>query len=297
MGDLRLREGSSKTTRYEGIDPLTESALGRGEADIRSAAAGRVTVHADAEVMKQTMADRLLADYQSALSSGRGRCLMIVPVGPVGQYDLLAQACVRDGISLDRLTLIVMDEYLAADNCWISSDDALSFRGHIQRHLLDKLPDQLRPRVVVPDPDDLGAVPKLADDNGGIDLTYAGVGITGHLAFNDPVPGRDDPDWFASLPTRIVSLLPETRLINAVTAASGNTLRIPFLAVTVGMKEILSAKTLRIWMNRAWQCAAVRRMLFGPVTGAFPASLIQRHEDVSIDITEEVLGSPEPTLR
>ena len=99
------------------------------------------------------------------------------------------------------------------------------------------------------------------------------------------------------LPVTILPLLPETRLINSVTAAAGNIARIPFLAVTVGMKEILSARALRVWMNRPWQCAALRRMLFGPVTGAFPASLIQRHLDVTIDLTEDVLGSPEPALR
>jgi glucosamine-6-phosphate deaminase len=50
-------------------------------------------------------------------------------------------------------------------------------------------------------------------------------------------------------------------------------------------------------MNRSWQCAAIRRMLFGPVTGAFPASLIRRHANVSLDVVAEVLALPEPGLR
>jgi glucosamine-6-phosphate deaminase len=150
---------------------------------------------------------------------------------------------------------------------------------------------------VVPNPQEPTVVGQVIAAAGGVDVAYAGVGITGHLAFNDPEPGRDDPDWVAAWPTRIVRLLPETRLINAVTAAGGDVQRIPFLAVTVGMAEILAARTLRVWMNRDWQRAAIRRAFCGPVTGAFPASLVQRHSAVTLDVLDRVLDSPEPALR
>lgn len=282
---------------YEGLDEATVRALSLTEAALRAQSVCPMRVHADAEAMRHAMAEQILADFREAVAAGRERCIMIVPVGPVGQYDLIAQTCTRDGVSLAALTLVVMDEYLTLGNDWIDSDDALSFRGHMQRHLLDPMPEALRPRVIVPDPRRLDAVAAAIAAHGGLDASYAGVGITGHLAFNDPLPGRDDADFFADLPTRIVALSPETRLINAVTAAMGNVLRIPQMAVTVGMREILSARVLRVFMNRSWQCAAIRRMLFGPVTGAFPASLIRRHGNVSLDVVAEVLALPEPGLR
>jgi len=154
------------------------------------------------------------------------------------------------------------------------------------------LPENLRPELVVPDPNALGVVPELIERMGGIDVCYGGVGITGHLAFNDPIPGVTSADYFASLPTRIVSLLPETLLINSITAARGNVARIPRMAVTVGMKEFLGCRLLRIFMNRDWQCAAIRRLAFGPVTGTFPASLVQRHANWTLHIVENVLQLP-----
>jgi len=274
---------------------MTIAALGVPREAIATRTPCPVTVHADSAALTRTMADCLLQDIRDTLAV-QDRCTLIVPVGPVGQYPLLAGRCVAEGQSLDRVTVIVMDEYLTSENRWIEPDDPLSFRGHMQRQLLGQMPEAMRPELVVPDPLALGAIPDLVARQG-VDVCHAGVGITGHLAFNDPVPGRDDPHWFATLPTRIVPLAPETRLINAVTAALGNTLRIPHLAVTVGMHEILGAARLRIWMNRPWQCAALRRMLFGPVTGAFPASLVQRHGSLSVHVTEEVLALPEPGLR
>src|SRR6056297_1885101 len=103
-----------------------------------------------------------------------------------------------------------MDEYLTAAGKWISEDDPLSFRAHIRQRLVKKLPANLRPAdVVVPDPTDLSRIPQLIQEKGGVDVCYAGVGITGHLAFNDPEPGHEDPAWFSELPTRIVRLSPE----------------------------------------------------------------------------------------
>ncbi len=285
------------TDPYAGLDRDTVAALALSPDEVVAQSPVPLTVHDDNDALIATFAQTILTDYDELVAAGQRRVLMIGPVGPVGQYDLLAKACNDGDLSLDRLTLVLMDEYLTLAGDWIPDDDPLSFRRHAREHLLDLLPAAKRPTVVTPDPADLGRMAALTADHGGVDVCYAGVGITGHLAFNDPVPGRDDPDWFATLGTRIVALTPETRLINAVTAARGNASRIPHLAVTVGMKDILGASRLRIVMNRAWQCAAIRRLLFGPVTAAFPASLAQRHANLSLDVTREVLDLPEPGLR
>ncbi len=152
---------------------------------------------------------------------------------------------------------------------------------------------------VFPDPRRPDAIGALIDRLGGVDVCFGGVGITGHLAFNDPPePGEGiDAETFAALPTRVVRLSRETRLINSVTAARGNIDRIPAFAVTVGMQEILASRKVRIFMNRLWQCAIVRKLMHGPVTAAVPASLLQRHPDAHVTATEAVTMLPEPGLR
>ena len=53
----------------------------------------------------------------------------------------------------------------------------------------------------------------------------------------------------------------------------------PRLCVTIGMKEILSARKIRLAVFRDWHRAVCRRAAYGEVTAAFPATLAQRHPD------------------
>lgn len=259
-------------------------------------------VPGDAAIVAR-FADDILAEYRSAKARGREKVIFILPVGPVGQFDLVAERCNVAGESLADLVVINMDEYLTDDGSgFISTDDPLSFRRHMDDHFYGRLDPALAPppeQRLFPDPRDLGAVPRAIEAYGGVDVCFGGIGVTGHVAFNDPPePGETvTPDAFAARPTRVVTLSRETRLINSITTSRGNIDRIPPLAVTVGMREILAAAKVRIYMNRFWQSAIVRKILHGPVTAAVPASLLQRHPDVRFVIADLVAELPEPQLR
>jgi glucosamine-6-phosphate deaminase len=260
-------------------------------------------VLADDDAIIARFADDLLLEYKVAKEAGREKVVFIVPVGPVGQFDLVAKRCNREKINLEDLVVINMDEYLTPDGRdFVPLTDPLSFRRHMQDHFYDLLDPLLAPppsQRLFPDPNDIGAIPKAIERYGGCDCCFGGVGITGHVAFNDPPePGESvSLDEFRALPTRVVQLSRETRLINSVTAARGNVDRIPKYAVTVGMKEILESRKVRIYMNRQWQSAMVRKILHGPVTAAVPASLLQGHRDVRFVIADYVGELPEPELR
>jgi glucosamine-6-phosphate deaminase len=257
----------------------------------------------DNDALIRRFADDLLSEFLSAKHAGRGRVVFIVPVGPIGQFDLLAERCNRERISLRDLVLINMDEYLTPDSAdFIPTSDPLSFRKHMVEHFYDRLDPELAPPPVqrlFPHPKDLPAIPRAIERFGGCDVCFGGIGITGHVAFNDPPePGeRVSVEELKALPTRVIRLSRETRLINSVTATRGNVDRIPEFAVTVGMKEILESRKVRIYMNRFWQCAIVRKVLHGPVTPAVPASLLQNHPDVRFVIADLVTELPEPQLQ
>lgn len=280
------------------MNPLTISKADLG----RGARIPLTVLRGNAEVVAR-FADDMLAEYQAALAAGRPQAVFIVPVGPVGQYDLLAHRCNAERISLRRLVLINMDEYLTADGLdWIPAADPLAFRRHMDEHFYGLLDPDLAPppeQRVWPDPRDLDGVARAIARGGGVDVCFGGVGITGHVAFNDPPePGEHTSvEEFRRLATRVVRLSRETLVINAVTAARGNLDRIPRLAVTVGMKEILASRKVRLYMNREWQAAIVRKMLHGPVTPAVPASLLQEHPDAHVTIADYVAEVPEPALR
>ncbi|MDF1568740.1 MAG: hypothetical protein RQ801_03060 [Spirochaetaceae bacterium] len=222
------------------------------------------------------------------------RTSIIVPVGPVWQYRRFIVLVEELGLDLSQLHLFFMDEYLADDGSLIDTAHPLSFRGFVEEELADLLSAPTlgftRNQIHFPDPADPGAYDEAIADMGGADVCYAGVGINGHLAFNEAPCGPDAP-------SRVLELTPETITTNSHTALGGAYERIPKKAVTVGMKSILSSRRLSLWMNRPWQQTVARKLLFGPVGPEFPASFARKHENASLTMTSNVAEVPKFSLR
>lgn len=260
----------------------------------------RVEIVADAAALADRMADDMLAILRDAEAGGRGATL-IVPVGPVDQFPLLAERINAQGVSCRNALLINMDEYLTDDDRWIPEDHPLSFRGYMQRLFYDRLRPELAPppeQRVFPHPARPDQIGELIRQRGGVDVCFGGIGINGHMAFNEPPePGETIAAAdFTALPTRCLTLSRETRTINSVTVG-GEIAAIPRRAVTVGMREILAARALRFYCNRPWQTCVVRRVLHGPVTPACPASFLRTHADATLTITRQVAERPDIRLR
>lgn len=259
-----------------------------------------VRITQDAASLARDMADDMLAVIRDGLESGRPATL-IVPVGPVDQFPLLAERINAHRVSCRDVALINMDEYLDDAGRMIPAEHPLSFRGFMQRLFYDRLDPALAPAAanrVFPDPARLDHVPEMIERRGGVDACFGGIGINGHIAFNEPPePGETiSIEAFAALPTRVLGLSRETRTINSVTVG-GELEVIPRLAVTVGMREILSARQLRLYCNRPWQTCVVRRVLHGPLSAACPASLVRTHADAALTVTAEVARTPDIRLR
>jgi glucosamine-6-phosphate deaminase len=260
----------------------------------------RVRVLGDQASVASDFADAVVDEIRRLARDGR-HATFILPVGPVDQFPLLADRINREHLDLRDVCLVNMDEYLTDEDRWIDVDHPLSFRGYMNRVFYTRLSPELSPRPenrAFPDPFDPGAIEKLIDRRGGVDVCFGGIGINGHIAFNEPPePGVEiSNDAFANLPTRVLSLTRETRTINSVTVG-GEIAVIPTRAVTVGMKECLAARKLRFYCNRPWQSAVVRRVLHGPITPACPASFLRTHADAEIAVADYVAAPPEIRLR
>lgn len=259
-----------------------------------------VRVLGDTESIARDMAQAMLDSVREAASGGKPATL-IVPVGPVDQFPVLVEMINQQRVDLRDVCLINMDEYLRDDDRPIDPSHPLSFRGYMDRLFYDRLDPALAPRPenrVFPDPQNPQAIQRLIDERGGVDVCFGGIGINGHIAFNEPPePGETiTAEAFAQLPTRALTLTRETRTINSVTVG-GEIAVIPHRAVTVGMKECLGARKLRFYCNRPWQSAVVRRVLHGPITSDCPASLLRTHSDASITVTDYVAAKPDIRLR
>jgi len=241
--------------------------------------------------------------FQIERNNNEGRdSVFILPVGPVYQYRRLVWLCRQRPLDLSRLHCFFMDEYLDERGKRISPEHPLSFRGFIERELIEPMPTAAGFRaeqVRFPDPDDPAGYDRRLEQLGGAGLCIAGVGINGHLAFNEaPEPGQQvDNEEFKALPTRVIRLTRETITINSNTALRGAFERIPKQAVTVGFKQIFDSARIVVYLNRPWQSAVVRKLLFGEITARFPASLLRDHPDVRLVMTREVAEKPDFQLR
>jgi glucosamine-6-phosphate deaminase len=260
----------------------------------------KVRILGDMQSVGQDLALTLKAEIVQGNEEARP-VVFIIPVGPVDQYPILAQMLNDEKISCRNIVFIGMDEYLDEQGQWLPTDHPLSFRAYLNRMFYDRIDPALAPAPenrIFPDPRDLTLIPKVIAAAGGVDACFGGIGINGHIAFNEPPASGefDSLEAFAASPTRVVELTPETRTINSVTVG-GEISIIPKRAVTVGMKEILGARRLRLYCNRPWQGAVVRRVLHGPLTPSCPASLMRTHQDATLTVTDYVGAKPEIKLR
>jgi len=252
------------------------------------------------EALAENMAQTMLETFKQAKQDGRNATL-IIPVGPVDQFPVLAKLVNQQHFDCRDVMLINMDEYLGDDDKLIDIDHPLSFRGYMNTKFYDLLDPDLAPRAenrVFPNPADPATIQEMIDQRGGVDVCYGGIGINGHLAFNEPPePAHSmSPEEFAALPTRVLNLSRETRTINSVTVG-GEIAVVPQRAITIGMKEILAARQLRFFCNRPWQRAVVRRLLYGPLTPACPASFLRTHTDAELIVADYVAELPDIKLR
>ena len=209
----------------------------------------KVRTLGDAASLAQDMAEAMLQEIVDARAAGRSATL-IVPVGPVDEYPILARLINDRRIDCRDVMLINMDEYLSNDDCYVPAGHPLSFRGFMERQFYGRLDAAIAPRPVnrvFPDPCDPRQIARLIEARGGVDACFGGIGINGHVAFNEP-PEADvamSVEEFATLPTRVLPLSRETRTINSVTVG-GEISVVPRRAVTVGMRECLAARRLRL---------------------------------------------------
>ena len=252
-----------------------------------------IVKYPSSEAVFQAMAEEMCAIIRENNAAVR-RTVFIWPVGPVGQYPFFVETVNRERLSLKRCWIINMDEYLTDDGEYIPMDDPLSFRGFMAREVYGKIdPDLLMPREqrVFPDPAAPEKIPALIDRLGGVTACFGGIGITGHLAFNEPRPELS-PEAFAHVTTRVLDIAPETRATNSIGDLGGALEALPRKAVTVGMKEILGAKKLRLAVFRDWHRAVCRRAAYGDVTAAFPVTLAQNHPDAVLYVNHIAAEQP-----
>ncbi len=219
--------------------------------------------------------------------------VFIVPVGPIGQYPPFVKRVNERRISLKNCWFINMDEYLTDEDEYIAYDNILNFHN-----IMDKwLYSQIDPELIMPESQRLFPVPgkekemdALLDSFPKIDLCLTGVGINGHLAFNEP-PAADEPitdEEYFNLGTRCLDISRETIVNNGAHKIRGALDIFPKRCITLGLKHLMRAKIFKVYLNCDWQWGIMRKITLGDVTRLAPASFMQNHPNSEVVITEDM---------
>ncbi|MEX2159215.1 MAG: glucosamine-6-phosphate deaminase [Dehalococcoidia bacterium] len=117
---------------------------------------------------------------------------------------------------------------------------------------------------------------------GGLDLAVLGIGRNGHLAFNEPGSAFDSV-------ARRVALTRASR--EAYAAAFGSLESTPAYGLTLGLADLMAARSVLLLAGGASKAGPVALALEGPVTEDVPASVLQRHADVTVLLDREAAAN------
>jgi glucosamine-6-phosphate deaminase len=236
-----------------------------------SSVAAEVRVFPDPDELGSALADDVLERYDAAA----GPYLLGCPGGRSLRTTYRALAGRRR--TLDRLVVVMMDEYVGAP-----ADAHYSCTRFAREEIAAPLGAR---EVWLPDPDDPDAYDAQIAAAGGIDLFLLASGASdGHVAFVPPGAARNGR-------TSVIPLATTTRRDNLVTFPRFRSLEeVPLHGVSVGLGTIGEARTLRLVLHGADKRAAATRLLaLDAFDASWPASVVHDHPDAAIWIDEEAL--------
>jgi glucosamine-6-phosphate deaminase len=243
-----------------------------------------------------------LARYVADLIAARqtGPPLRIVwPVGPKRHFPALVDICNREGISWRNTFNIQMDEWLDWTGRLLPPEHPFNLRSYLQRELFDRLDPSLRPepdQMVFHDPLQLDRIDRVVDEVGGIDIVFGGFGFTGHIAYNEPPTSRwveITPAQFCAARTHLVPTNDETFIMHSHRSTGGNTRLIPPMGITLGFKDLLAARSIRLVSDGgAWKQTILRVLCMHEPTVKYPCTFIQGHPDAEVIVDAKTAACP-----
>lgn len=252
---------------------------------------------ADRSLLMQDFA-RSIADEIKTRNEARQPTRLILPVGPIAQYALLVDICNQENISWKNVYTFNMDEFLDWQARPLPEGHPLSFEHYMRRQVFGRLHPDLRipeEQTFFPDVFHLDEISKRIEALGGIDCCYGGIGYHGHVAFNEPPLSRwyrISVDQLRQSLTRVVALGDDSIVVQSIHCSGGNSSAIPPMAVTLGMKDILGSRKIRLYCAAGERHRTIFRItVAGEVCVEYPSTLIQGHPDVEV-VTDAPTAEP-----
>ena len=200
---------------------------------------------------------------------------------PESTYDTLVESYRRGGVSFEHVRTINLDEYLG-----LSPDSEQSYHHFMWEKLFSKVDIKAEnthiPNGLAANPDEeCKRYDTLIERLGGIDVQLLGIGHNGHIGFNEP------SDVFEST-SHIVELSPSTIEANSRFFSAKS--EVPTRAITMGTEQIMAAKRIILLAFGEGKAEILHRALCGEIAPACPASILQKHQNLTVIADEKALS-------
>jgi len=234
---------------------------------------------------------RIMAD--TIIKNNGKQTVIICPVGPIAQYPYFVEIVNNENISLKNCIFINMDEYLDENDNYIAYDNMLSFRKTMDDLLYSKIKPELvmdEKNRMFPEPGKEAEIDAFLDSLEKIDLCLTGVGINGHIAFNEPAEPEDNitDEEFENIGTRCLNISRETITRNGSGKIHGALDIFPRRCITLGMKQLLKAEVFKVYLYLDWQWGIMRKAALGDVSRFAPVTYLQNHKNAEIVVSKEI---------
>lgn len=199
---------------------------------------------------------------------------IIVATG-ASQFEMLAALVAAPDVRWDKVTAFHLDEYIG-----VPITHPASFRRYLWERFASRLPLPLAAMHFINGEGD----PQRECERVGhlirgrtIDVAFVGIGENGHLAFNDP-----PADFEANAPYLVVNLDEACRRQQLGEGWFATFEDVPRQAISMSIRQIMKSRAIIASVPDARKAEAVRRCVHGDVSPRAPASILQRHPDVSL---------------
>jgi glucosamine-6-phosphate deaminase len=230
---------------------------------------------------KQEMGAQAAADgaaFIRAALAERGRANVILATG-ASQFEMIAQLVAEPDVDWSQVTVFHLDEYVG-----LPISHPASFRRYLTERFVNQLPVPPRAFHSLNGEGDGAAECRRVGDilrKHPIDVAFVGIGENGHLAFNDP-----PADFEVEDPFLIVELDEHCRRQQFGEGWFKTFDEVPLRALSMSVRQILKSRAIVCTVPDERKAAAVRASVEGEVTPLVPASILQKHPQMTLYLDE-----------
>ena len=203
------------------------------------------------------------------------KCVLGLATGgtPVGMYSNLVDMHKLGDLDFSRVVSFNLDEYYPIKKSNDQSYDYFMW-DNLFSHINVNPYNVHLPNGETDNPEtECVQYEKKISEAGGIDIQVLGVGVNGHIGFNEP---GDE----LSLVTHLTKLTPSTIEVNSRYFEKVED--VPTEAITMGMGTIMNAKSILLLISGESKAEVVKTLMSDTVTTATPVSFLKMHSDVTI---------------